>query len=438
MKKTTILIYLLIAVLSASAQLQRLTLQDALAKGLSNNFSILIAGNDAEISQNNNTLGNAGFLPTVGATGSFRSSYLSLENKDQLGNVTKTSNANSQTLSGGASLDWTLFDGFGMFLRRDKLSMLESMGETAYKTTVENVLSEIIMSYSAVVQSSNRLQVLQNAINFSNVRFELVKKKYQIGSASELAFLQATTDLNADSASYLRQEVALKNAKANLNTILVVAPETDFETESTISFGEIIDIMPIKDSLASVNSSVQLAKQRSLVANLDYRIAHSPQYPQLGFFTDYNYSNVKNDYGQTRANRSVGPVVGLNLIIPIFDGGNKRRQATNARIEAESSKYEYEQTLRQIESTLFQVYNDYLSNLKLVKLEEANLKVAVQNTKIAFEKYRVGEMSDIDLRQIQLSQLEAENSLLVAQYQAKISETELLRISGKLIKDNQN
>lgn len=240
MKKTTILIYLLIAVLSASAQLQRLTLQDALAKGLSNNFSILIAGNDAEISQNNNTLGNAGFLPTVGATGSFRSSYLSLENKDQLGNVTKTSNANSQTLSGGASLDWTLFDGFGMFLRRDKLSMLESMGETAYKTTVENVLSEIIMSYSAVVQSSNRLQVLQNAINFSNVRFELVKKKYQIGSASELAFLQATTDLNADSASYLRQEVALKNAKANLNTILVVAPETDFETESTISFGEII------------------------------------------------------------------------------------------------------------------------------------------------------------------------------------------------------
>ena len=47
-------------------------------------------------------------------------------------------------------------------------------------------------------------------------------------------------------------------------------------------------------------------------------------------------------------------------------------------------------------------------------------------------------MSDYELRQIQLSELEAENSLIVAQFQAKKSETELLRLSGKLIESKTN
>jgi outer membrane protein TolC len=127
----------------------------------------------------------------------------------------------------------------------------------------------------------------------------------------------------------------------------------------------------------------------------------------------------------------------LNLSIPVFDGFNKKRISSNARIDAESSKLEYEQILRNTESALWQIYNEYSNNLKLVTLETANLEVAKHTAKISFEKFRVGEMSDYELRQIQLSALEAENSLLVAQFLAKKSETELLRLSGKLIDSKQ-
>ena len=69
----------------------------------------------------------------------------------------------------------------------------------------------------------------------------------------------------------------------------------------------------------------------------------------------------------------------------------------------------------------------------MVKFEADNLKISRRNTFIAFEKYRLGELSDIDLRQMQIMQLEAENSLLLAKFQAKQIETELLRISGKIL-----
>jgi len=94
-----------------------------------------------------------------------------------------------------------------------------------------------------------------------------------------------------------------------------------------------------------------------------------------------------------------------------------------------------QQVTQQMETMIYQLYNDYQNNLKLVKFETENLKITQQNTYIAFEKYRLGELSDIDLRQIQLKQLEADNSLLLAQFQAKQIETELLRLSGKLIEE---
>jgi outer membrane protein TolC len=412
-----------------------LTLEEAIATGLKNNFSILIAENDATIAKNNNTAGNAGFLPVLGVNGSVKENIASIKTENSASEVTENDNANTSSLNLDVALDWTLFDGFGMFIRKDRLLSMQNMGETAFQSTVENVVSEIIVAYFTVVQYKNRLSVLQNAIDFSNSRYELTFKKYQIGSSSELAYLQASTDLNADSASYLRQLVALQNSKADLNTILVQDPASDFDVIEQINFEILLSYDAIREALPSVNSEILLAKQHSEIAAFDYRLTHSPKYPQIDFFSDYNYTRSEYDFGQTHYNRSNGPAFGLNLAIPVFDGFNKRRVSSNAKIEAESAKLQLEQIIRNIDSKLFQLYNDYQNNMKLVTLETANLKVAQQNTKIAFEKFRVGEMSDIDLRQIQLSQLEAENSLLVAQYLAKRSETELLRISGKLLRE---
>ena len=194
----------------------------------------------------------------------------------------------------------------------------------------------------------------------------------------------------------------------------------------------------MKDSLSATNSQINLAKQSAEIALLDYRLTHSPKYPQIAFFTDYTLTHSKYNYGSNSISQNAGPVFGLNLSIPIFDGFNKSRVSANAKIEAESTKLTYQQILVNTEATLWQIYNEYRNDLKLVTLETANLEVARHTAKISFEKFRVGEMSDYELRQIQLSELESENSLLSAQFQAKKSETELLRLSGKLIAVQQN
>jgi outer membrane protein TolC len=428
------LLFFLLWTFPSSAQLKELKLEEAVSLGLKNNFSILISANDREIAKNNNTPGNAGFLPRLEADGVVSKSFYSNEVKDTSG-VSKTSQAYSGTVNMGLSFNWTLFDGFGMFIRKEKLSALLKQGETSMRATIENVLSEIIVSYYAIVQNTNRLKVLQDAINFSLRRKELTMKKYQIGLASELAYLQSITDLNADSAAFLRQQSALKNAKADLNLLMVISPQIDFEVLDTILFKRVLNYDDLVKRLSSDNTQIEIAKRNVEISKMNYRLTHSPKYPQINFFTDYNFIGNKYDYGQTRQSSNYGPVVGLNFSYSLFDGFNRQRNSANAQIQSKTNALQLEQTSKEIETSLYQLYNDYRNNLKLISFEREDLKITQRNTYVAFEKYRLGELSDIDLRQIQLNQLQAENSLLLAQFEAKQLETELLRISGLLFKE---
>lgn len=437
MKKTLIqLLFLFSFCELANAQVSSLSLEDAISLGLKNNFSIQIAGNDSKIATNNNTAGNAGFLPTINVTGGIKQNINSNKTVDKSDVSTQSDNQQTGTTNMGVTLDWTIFNGLGMFIKKDKLGSLQTLQQTVLRATIENTISEIVVAYFAVVQLKNGLQVLQNAIDFSNSRYDLTRKKLQIGSTSELAFLKSSTDLNADSAAFLRQKVALINAKSKLNTLMVLEADHDFEVSSSIQIDKVLDYNNLNEILSVANSQISIAKQSAEISLLDYRLTHAPKYPQLGFFTDYNWSKASYNYGSNSSVQNSGPVIGLNLSVPIFDGFNKRRISQNASIEAESGKLEYEQVLRNTVAMLWQVNNEYRNNLKLVKLETANLEVARHTAKISFERFRVGEMSDYELRQIQLSELEAENSLIVAQFQAKKSETELLRLTGKLIESS--
>ncbi len=417
----------------AKSQIVRLSLEDAITKGLEKNYSIRISKNNNEIAKNNNTLGNAGLLPSVGISGSARKSIITSETEALGGAVTKSNNAGTTALALGASLDWTLFDGFKMFVQKDKLGLLQKQGETSTRVAIENTLSEIIVTYYSIIQNKNRLKVLQDAIDFSNKRKNLIMRKFQIGSASELAYLQSLTDLNADSTAFLRQQVTLKNAKADLNYLLVADAAFDYEVSDTITFMVLPDYKTLVSSLSLSNGQIELANQNSEIAEFNYRLTHAPKYPNIAFFTDYNFNRSNYDFGTTSSYKNKGPVVGASFSYSVFDGFNRKRNIANALIQRENNKIQLEQVTKDIEAQVFQLYNNYQTNMKLVKFESENLKISRQNTFIAFEKYRLGEMSDIDLRLIQIKQLEAENSLLLAQFQAKQIETELLRIGGKIL-----
>jgi outer membrane protein TolC len=87
-----------------------------------------------------------------------------------------------------------------------------------------------------------------------------------------------------------------------------------------------------------------------------------------------------------------------------------------------------------LRANLDDFWQAYRNNLLLLELQKQNLKTAQETMEIAQERYMLGNLSGIEMREAQKSLLDAEESLLQVEYDIKICEISLLQISGRILK----
>ena len=113
MKRILLLICIIFAVVPAGAQ-RVFSLDDCIQTGLERNYSIRIIRNEQQISDNNATPGNAGYLPTVDLSSGFSGTLNNNNNKLSDGTTEKTNGVHNKTADVGLNVNWTVFDGLGI------------------------------------------------------------------------------------------------------------------------------------------------------------------------------------------------------------------------------------------------------------------------------------------------------------------------------------
>ena len=428
---------IVIACITFQAQAQRLyNLQYCLELGLQNNYSLRIAHNDEQISSNNSTWANAGLLPTLDFTAGYTGSIdKSSSTSRETGVTTKTNGGYEQSANVGLNLNWTIFDGFNMTADYQKLQELKRQGETNTRLAIEDMVANIAAEYYNFVQQKIRLKNFLYAVSLSKERMRIVEARYHIGNFSRLDYQQAKVDFNADSAQYIKQQEALHTSRINLNELMAVPDVDEFFIirDSMIDVNADLKFEELWESTLATNASLLQAEQNVNLAMLDYKKVKSRDYPYLRFNTGYGYTYNKFDSSSpTRKSGNLGFNAGLTLGFNIFDG-NRRRERKNARLEVENSqlaKQELEQSLRADLTNLWQAYQN---NLNLLDLEKQNLITARENHEIAMERYMLGDLSGIEMREAQQSLLDAEERILSVQYDIKLCEISLLQLSGKIM-----
>ena len=212
-------------------------------------------------------------------------------------------------------------------------------------------------------------------------------------------------------------------------------------TDTSIVFNSDLAYDELLDSTLMYNTSLQVARKNQVISELDYKIIASRAYPYLSLSSGYTYSyrgygtGSISDYGTLAINNQQSRAFnyGLNLSMDIFDGYNHRREKSNAQIEIQNRVIRLQEVEQDIKAELLTVYYAYENNLRLVKMEEQNLEVARENLGIALERYKLGSLSGLELREVQKSLLDAEERLISVQYQTKLAEISLLQISGKIM-----
>ncbi len=435
MKHFTISTLLILLSSMVMAQPQPMSLQDVIATGLENNYSIRIARNNEQVSANNFTRGNAGFLPFVDLRSQHSGTYNNTDRTDFDGNKSSLRNIHNTVSSASLGLGWTLFDGFRVQTNYEKLEALKDMGELRTRMSIENLVATLTAEYFNFIQQQRLLNNLKFAVDLSRERVRIDEERFLLGSGSKLQLLQAEVFLNADSSRMTRQEEIVRASRVRLNELMAM-DDLRFNLQTTdtiIPLNDILIFETLERLVRQNNTALQMVAKDKMIAEHDKRIVRSQAYPYLNLSTAYSFSHNTFQAGSFSDQQTYGMNYGVTLGINIFDGFNQRRRISNATIAVDNSRLRMEDTENSLLADLITTYNVYLNNLRLVEMESQNLRVAYETFDIAFERYRLGNLSGIELREVQKSLLEAEERLVSIQYQAKLAEISLLHMSGRIL-----
>ncbi len=435
MKAYRITSALLALAVSLGASAQIMTLKDCLETGIRESYQIRLVNISEEKAANNDSWLYAGGGPTLSATGSYSGNLSSSDaTMASDGSTVSTRGVLDHTLNAQLRAEWTVFDGFSIQATRDRMEELHNQGTIQTRVAIEDYIASLTTEYYNLVKQTLHLKNLEYATALSKERLRITSERYDMGGNSRLDMQQAQVYFNSDSARSLKQHEALGSANIRINRLMSNQDlrSVHVAADTAINLLTGLDYESLYEDMMRTNSSLLRAESNRTVAQLDRRSVQSRNYPYLRLNAAYGLTH--NIYGnstytdRTNWGPSFGATIGINLI-----NGKQRTQERNARLDEMSADITIDQLELQLRANLDDFWQAYQNNLMLLELQEQNLKTAQETMQIAQERYLLGNLSGIEMREAQKSLLDAEESLLQVQYDTKVCEISLLQISGRIM-----
>lgn len=441
--KTLILLWALVTGPFLSAQ-DVLTLDEAIAIALANNYDIILSRNDSAVAALDYGYRNMAFYPRLNATAGtvWTNSNQRQEFSDGAEREGKVA---ANNLSAAIALNWTLFDGLRMFATRNKAEEYVRLGELTIKNQVVNTIASVVNTYYNIVGQKQQLRAIEEQMSISQTRVDLAQRRLDIGAGAKPDVLQSQVDLNAQRAAQLRQQTVIRQLKESLNQLLDPAPDgagsrltTDYDVSEEIPIDQSLSLEEIRNGVDQNNPTLLLLNKNIDIAYLTLEEYRADRLPRLDFNATYILSRNNNSIAlnpfQPIFNSNRGLNYGFTVTVPILNYRNTRRLIEQQELQIGFQRMLIENQKSLLRLSVQNAYHDFEFQQLALALEEENILLARENVEIILETYRLGNSTYLQLREAQKSLEDANTRLITARYSTKVAETELLRLKGELVR----
>ncbi len=436
--------FALLGLLPAFAQ-RTLSLDEAIALGLERNFRVQTARNNESIAIQNNDWGAAGRYPTVNANMNLNNGY---NNNRNPASFLRELSALNSGVTPGVEAVWTIYGGHRVQLSKNQFELLQNQAQGNVRQTIEDAIQDIMLSYYQAVIQQEQLAVRAEVLRLSRERLEYQRTRLEFGQSTTFVVLQTPDAYFNDSTAYIVQQTNVVNAMRNLyRAIGEDNPGEGFQLSDRLP-AETMNYDPesLKTQLLNANQALfQLRISRELAA-LQTRFQESFMLPTVSLRSGTSYTLSRNIFASgvfsNGDERDLGGIqnTNFNLLVNftasynLFEGGNRRRSIQQARIQELNAQLGIDDLRRTLFTQLDQTLASYNNQKQVLELSNQLVENARRNIQIAEERFRGGLISFFDYRSIQVSYLNATQTQLNALFNLKTTETELLRLSGGLVR----
>ncbi len=426
--KTLNIFALLLFYISAAVAQEPLTLNDAVAKALENNYGIIIMRQSQRISEIRNNWGTAGRYPYINLSAGDENSY----------NINKTENYANNRLSAGASLNWTIFDGFIVSINKQRYEELEQLSKQNTAVMVEGTIQAVVLAYYDVLLQKEKLKNWDEIRQLSEDRYNQAEDRKAFGTYVTYDVLQAKNAYLTDRSGYLLQEVNYKNSLRDLNYLMAEKSHVNYVlTESFNAIPVDYSIEDLQAQMVENNKTLQNQYVNQLLLENAVAAAKSSFSPTFDFRGGVTGTANRNNYadrGESWGN-SANFYGNFTLSYNLFSGGNRKRAVEIAQIDETIGTVEIDQVTHELNNSLANLYEFYVVRKELLALAFENLEAAKLNLQLSKERFESGSINSFNYRDVQISYITISQRQLEAVYNLIDSQTSLLRLTGTIIQE---
>ena len=444
MNKKFILVFFIIGLNLILKGQEKLTKEQALYLALENNFGIQVSKNTAEIQKNNSSFLNSGYLPTVSLSGG--SNYIGSDSEiafpnqfDEQGNPIPNrifEGQESQRFNAGVNLNYTLFDGMGRKYIYKQLKEQYALSELQLRETIEFTILQLFEVYFNIAQFTESSKIFKENLDISKERQKRAQTAFIYGQGNKLSVLNAQVDVTNDSISLIQVNQQLDNYKRDLNLLMNQPINQNFDVELDLKFIDNIKIQSWLETATENNVEILKQKRNSKINSYDIKISQSGYLPTVGLVGSYGWNLNKSPAtaffpGTNNTTYSLG--VGASLSWNLFDGGRTKILTKNAKLSFQNQILVEQEAMLSFERDLENSIQNYRNTKEIYEIQKKQVETATYNFERSQAQYKLGSITAIEFRQAQINLSNAQNQRAVAKYTAKLSELQLIQITGQLL-----
>lgn len=210
--------------------------------------------------------------------------------------------------------------------------------------------------------------------------------------------------------------------------------ERGFSVDTTVQFIGEFRIQDFVQRADSNNVRLLQAEKNTSISTYTYKANQSIYLPSVGLTGSYGWNEgFFPTTSFATSNTTTGVSAGLSLTWSLFDGGRGITSVKNSKIQIETQEILLKQIQREVRRDIANALGSYQNRLEIFYLLEQNVITALNNFERSEERYKLGQITSVELRQAQINLLNARTNKNLAKYEAKLSELELLQLTGQLL-----
>jgi len=452
MKKYLCSLLLLLLPLTIQAQLQNITLQEAINTALENNYQLQQADNNLKLAETNIWSARADFLPSI--NGNTNYNRTTGQQFDQT--TVEFEDVTTNRISGNINVSLNVFSGFRNILNLRSANADEASQRNSRERLRETIIFDTASRFLQVALDVELLKIARQTLEASQSLMEQISAQVEVGARPTVDLFNQESVVASDELTVIQSENALELSKTRLLRIMQIDQDAEYEFE--IPSAEELTLIPVDLELremidAALNNRNDLFAQEQVIKRNEHQIgiARANLYPTLsasyGINTSYNDNfritaadpNNPNEFVRQSVGFSdqffdqlVNKTIGASLQVPIFNNWDTRTSMQSSKIALKNSKLELENIKFQIFEEVRQAYNDYVSFTKELESTEKSLIAAERAFETEQQRYTVGASTLIELNQANANFVQAQSNRVQAIYNFVFQEKLLDYFLGRL------